>query len=76
MPYAADYLFNKQKQTYFVRSPTPILQVKIVRKEKLIHGKTRKPPLTLPISANHNNAHMYMDFFYVNGMDFLHTKSR
>ena len=64
---------NKSELTY--GPPIPLLQANVIRQEQSIHGKTEKKPLPLPISTNHKSAHLYMDLFYVNSMDFLHTKS-
>ena len=38
--------------------------------------KSKKIPLPLPISKHHKNIELYIDFFFINGYTFLHTKSR
>jgi hypothetical protein len=53
---------------------TPLLQGKMTR----IHppqAKITKIPLPLPISENHKHLQLYIDFFFINGIPFLHTKS-
>ena len=32
-------------------------------------------PLSLPLSKTHRNLHLYMEFFYINGLIFLHINT-
>jgi hypothetical protein len=53
---------------------TPLLQGKMTR----VHPpqvKIKRIPLPLPIATHHKDLQLYIDFFFVNGIPFLHTKS-
>ena len=53
---------------------TPLLQGKMTR----VHPpqiKIERIPLPLPIATHHKRLQLYIDFFFVNGIPFLHTKS-
>jgi hypothetical protein len=55
-------------------TPTPLLKGKIIRKLP-IQNKVQKIPLPIPIADRHKKIQLYLDFFFVNGYAFLHTKS-
>jgi hypothetical protein len=55
-------------------TPTPLLKGKMTRRIP-IQNKVEKIPLPLPIATRHKQIHLYLDFFFVNGYAFLHTKS-
>jgi hypothetical protein len=54
--------------------PVPILKGKMTR-AKPGQQNLKRIPLPPPILANHRDLHLYMDFFYVNKIPFLHTKT-
>ena len=54
--------------------PTPIIQVKMTR-FKPKGANIERIPLPLPISQHHNDLKFYIDFFFVNGYNFLETKT-
>ena len=55
-------------------TPTPLLKGKM-RQQTPIQNKIEKIPLPLQIAERHQQIQIYLDFFYVNGHVFLHTKS-
>ena len=67
---------NMNRDQIFFGSPTPLLQRKMTIVTPPTHINITRVPLPLPISQHHNNLHLYMDFFFVDGILFLHTKSR
>jgi hypothetical protein len=55
-------------------TPTPLLQGKMTR-VRPTKNKIEKIPLPLPIAKHHKDIELYIDFFFINGHPFLHTKS-
>ena len=55
--------------------PVPYIQGHMTRKKPPMHEKIEKIPLPLMIQQHHSNIALAMDFFYVNGNIFFHTKS-
>ena len=56
--------------------PEPILEGKMTRPNAVIlKSKVRRKPLPLPIKLNYQDIHLYVDFFFVNKLPFLLTKS-
>jgi hypothetical protein len=55
-------------------TPTPLLKGKMTRKLP-IQNKIEKIPLPIPIAERHKQIQLFIDFFFVNGYVFLHTKS-
>ena len=53
----------------------PYLEGHMVRRKPQIHDKIEKVPLPLMIAQRHSNVSLAMDFFFVNGNIFFHTKS-
>ena len=53
----------------------PYIEGHTVRHTPPIHNKIEKIPLPPIISKHHLNLALYMDFFFVNGNIFLHTKT-
>ena len=54
--------------------PAPILQGKSTRSQPK-RLQVQYTPLPLQIQERHANVNLHIDFFYVNGLPFLHTKS-
>ena len=54
--------------------PAPLLQGKMTR-TKPISNKIQRIPLPPPIQQQHSSLDLFIDFFYVNNIPFLHTKS-
>jgi hypothetical protein len=55
--------------------PVPYLQGHMVRLRPQTHNKIQKIPLPPMIAQHHHDVALAMDFFYVNGNIFFHTKS-
>jgi hypothetical protein len=55
-------------------TPTPLLKGKMVRRLP-IQNKIEKIQLPIPIADRHKKINLYLDFFFVNGYAFLHSKS-
>ena len=55
--------------------PVPYIQGHMTRTKPPIHDKIEKVALPLMIKQHHANVSLSMDFFYVNGHIFFHTKS-
>ena len=56
-------------------SPVPYLQGHMVRRKPQVHDKIEKIPLPPMIAQHHLDVALAMDFFFVNGNIFFHTKS-
>jgi hypothetical protein len=56
-------------------TPLPLLKGKMVRKNPT-KANFSKVPIPAPILQFHKNVQLYMDFFFVNTIPFLHTKSK
>ena len=54
--------------------PTPLLKGKMIRRVPFTN-RIEKVPLPLPIAQRHKKIQLYIDFFFINGHPFLHTKS-
>ena len=55
--------------------PVPYVQGHMVRSKPQIHEKVEKIPLPLMIEQHHSRVSIAIDFFFVNGNIFFHTKS-
>ena len=55
--------------------PEPLLEGKMTRPKSKSFGKIERIPLPLPIKENYSDIQMHIDFFFVNRIPFLHTKS-
>ena len=55
--------------------PEPLLEGKMVRPKPQVFGKIKRCPLPPPILKNYPDIQIHVDFFFVNRMPFLHTKS-
>ena len=56
-------------------TPTPIIQGRTTREPPPTHITGKRLPLPFSIAKHHINLHLYMGFFFVNGIPILHTKS-
>ena len=54
----------------------PFLEGRMVRHKPLIHNNIEKIPLPPMVAAHHLTIALAMDFFFVNGNMFFHTKSQ
>jgi len=55
-------------------TPKPLLKGTMIRHVP-ITNKIEKVPLPIQIAERHKEIHLYIDFFFINGHAFLHTKS-
>ena len=65
---------NIERAQFFFGTPTPLLQGKMTRRP---NPKERIPRISIPpaILTHHRNVILHVDFFFVNKLPFLHTKS-
>ena len=56
-------------------TPKPIIQGNMTREPPLTYITGKRLPLPFSIAKHHINLHLYMGFFFVNGIPILHTKS-
>ena len=54
--------------------PTPLIDGTMVRRAPT-KNRIERVPLPLPIAQRHKEVQLYIDFFFINGYPFLHTKS-
>jgi hypothetical protein len=55
--------------------PTPLLKGKMTRSNPISNQAIKRVPLPLPIQQEHSHLDLFADFFFVNKIPFLHTKS-
>ena len=55
--------------------PEPLISGNMVRPTPPSVGKIQRIPLPLPIKIHHSEVQLHIDFFFVNRIPFLHTKS-
>ena len=55
--------------------PEPLISGNMVRPTPPAIGKIQRIPLPLPVKLHHSKVQLHIDFFFVNCIPFLHTKS-
>ena len=56
-------------------SAVPYIQGHMTRERPLVHTKIEKAPLPPIITLHHRTVALFIDFFFVNGNIFVHSKS-
>ena len=66
---------NVNKALSIHGEPEPIIEGTMICPKSRVFGKAQQIPLPLPISKNYKDVQIHVDFFFVNSLPFLHTKS-